>query len=273
MSSRKLHHYFNVHTIKVLTNQPLNDIFGNRDSFDRVSKWETKLSEYVVDFEKRSAIKSQVLADFIAEWTEPGLSTDGIIPNTPWLVYYDGAWGNAGVGASAILISPSGIKLRYTTRLQFHSEADKCTNNIKEYEAILLGLHKLRAIRVQTCTLRTYSKVVAGQIKKNASPEIPPSTYIWPLSEEWRTISKALPLSTLREPKTLKLLNWPRLQPATHLYQLMYFFQVISDASIKIVEVEPRVINLIQGEDWRVPIMAYLRHYYEPDNTTKHTRM
>jgi hypothetical protein len=52
MSSRKLHHYFNVHTIKVLTNQPLNDIFGNRDSFDRVSKWETKLSEYVVDFEK-----------------------------------------------------------------------------------------------------------------------------------------------------------------------------------------------------------------------------
>jgi ribonuclease HI len=50
--------------------------------------------------------------------------------------------------------------------LQFSSEADKCTNNIVEYEAILLGLRKLRAIGVQRCTLRTDSKVVAEQIKK-----------------------------------------------------------------------------------------------------------
>jgi hypothetical protein len=30
----------------------------------------------------------------------------------------------------------------------------------------LLGLHKLRVIGVQRCTLRAYSKVVAGQIEK-----------------------------------------------------------------------------------------------------------
>jgi hypothetical protein len=36
MSARKLHHYFEAHTIKVLTNQPLNDIFGNRDNSDRI---------------------------------------------------------------------------------------------------------------------------------------------------------------------------------------------------------------------------------------------
>jgi ribonuclease HI len=119
-----------------------------------------------VDFDKRSVIKSQVLADFIAEWTELGLSTDGIFPEAPWFVYCDGARGNVGAGASTILVSPSGIKLRYTARLQFHSEADKCTNNIAEYEAILLGLRKLRAIGVQTCTLRTDTKNVAGQIEK-----------------------------------------------------------------------------------------------------------
>jgi ribonuclease HI len=38
--------------------------------------------------------------------------------------------------------------------------------NIVEYEAILVGLHKLRVIGVQRCTLHTVSKVVAGQIKK-----------------------------------------------------------------------------------------------------------
>jgi hypothetical protein len=70
MSARKLHHYFEAHKIKVLTNQPLNDIFSNRDSFGQISKWVMKLSEYVVDFEKRSAIKYQILANFVAEWTE-----------------------------------------------------------------------------------------------------------------------------------------------------------------------------------------------------------
>jgi hypothetical protein len=89
-----------------------------------------ELSKYIVDFEKRSMIKSQVLAIFIADGMEPGLPTDGIIPDTPWLVYYDGARGNMGAGAATILVSPSGIKLHYAMRLQFHSEACKCMNNI-----------------------------------------------------------------------------------------------------------------------------------------------
>jgi hypothetical protein len=58
MSTRKLRHYFKVHIIKVLTNQPLNDIFDNRDNSSRISKWTSKLSEHVVDFEKWSTIKS-----------------------------------------------------------------------------------------------------------------------------------------------------------------------------------------------------------------------
>jgi hypothetical protein len=72
MSARKLCHYFEAHTIKVFTNQPLNDIFGKRDNSSRISKWATELLEYMVDFEKRSAIKSQIQTDFVAEWTKPG---------------------------------------------------------------------------------------------------------------------------------------------------------------------------------------------------------
>jgi ribonuclease HI len=56
--------------------------------------------------------------------------------------------------------------MHYAARLQFTNEADICINNIAEYEAILLGFHKLRAIRVQTCILHTYSKVVVSQIEK-----------------------------------------------------------------------------------------------------------
>jgi hypothetical protein len=67
MSARKLRHYFEAHTIRVLTNQSLNYIFSNIDSSRPISKWATKVSKYIVDFEKRSLVKSQILAYFIAE--------------------------------------------------------------------------------------------------------------------------------------------------------------------------------------------------------------
>jgi hypothetical protein len=76
----------------------------------------------------------------VAEWTEPGSKVEGAVPKSPWLVFCDGAWGAARVGAAEIQTSPSGIKMCYAVRLQFNSEADKCTNNIAKYEAILLGL-------------------------------------------------------------------------------------------------------------------------------------
>jgi hypothetical protein len=51
------------------------------------------------------------------------------------------------------------------------------------------------------------------------------------------------------------------------------FLQVISDASIKTIEPKPRVINVIQGKDWWALIMAYLRHYYEPESASEQSRM
>jgi hypothetical protein len=136
------------------------------DTSRRISKWAMELLEHVVDFEKCSTIKSQILADFMAEWMEPGSAIEGEVPKSPWLVYCDRAWGEAGAGVAAIPTSPLGIKLRYAARLQFNDEADKCTNNTTEYEAILLGLQKLRAIGIHTCILCTDSKVIVGQIEK-----------------------------------------------------------------------------------------------------------
>jgi hypothetical protein len=153
-SVRNLRHYFEAHTIKVLTNLLLNDIFGNKDSFGRINKSAMELSEHVVDFEKCSIINSQILADFIVEWIESSSQTEGVVQESPWLVYCDGAWGNARAGAAVVLISPSGIKLCYTAGLQFTNEVDKCT--------ILLGLHKLRAISAQTCVLCIDSRVASG---------------------------------------------------------------------------------------------------------------
>jgi ribonuclease HI len=249
MSAKKLWHYFKAHTIKILTNQSLNNIFSNRDSFDRISKWAMELSEYVVDFEKRSAIKSQILADFVVEWTEPGSLTKGVVPKASCLVYYDRAWGTIGVGAAAILISPSGIKLRYAARLQFNSEADKCTNNIVEYEAILLGLHKLRAIGVQTCTLRTDSKVVACQIEKECITREPTPERYLALVRRMENYFKGFTVEYIKRSKNSKADELPKATAHNMPLPTDVFFQVLPDDSIKTIEAKPRVINLIDGED------------------------
>jgi ribonuclease HI len=50
--------------------------------------------------------------------------------------------------------------------LQFKIETDKCSNNIAEYEEVLLGFCKLRALGVLHYIVKIDSKVVASQTDK-----------------------------------------------------------------------------------------------------------
>jgi hypothetical protein len=118
MAARKLRHYFEGHRIRVITNQPLNDLFANKAASTRIIKWSAKLSEYIVDFKRRSAIKSQVLADFVVDSTSPTHKFGEEIP-TPSIVQCDGAWCHKGVGISAIVTSPTGVVIRYVAPLIF----------------------------------------------------------------------------------------------------------------------------------------------------------
>jgi ribonuclease HI len=61
-----------------------------------------------------------------------------------YTIHCDGAWRHAGVGAATIITSPTNVKYRYASRLSFALESDRCTNNITEYKAIIVGLRKLR---------------------------------------------------------------------------------------------------------------------------------
>jgi hypothetical protein len=74
--------------------------------------------------------------------------------------------------------------------MQFNNESDKCTNNIAEYEAILLGLRKLRAIGVKNASSALIPKWSPNKEKRCALLENPSSRDIWALSEKWRIILK-----------------------------------------------------------------------------------
>jgi hypothetical protein len=163
MASRKLRHYFEAFKVRVTSNRDLGELFRNPEASIRIAKWAAKLSGYHITFEPRTTIKSQVLADFIVDWTGPTCQQEES-PEKVWTIHYDGAWCHVGPGVAAIITSPTGVKYRYVARLSFALESDRCTNNIAEYEAVILGLCKLRALGVTTCIVKTDSKVVTGQV-------------------------------------------------------------------------------------------------------------
>jgi hypothetical protein len=70
ITSRKLRHYFQDHKIMVPSSFPLGEIIHSRDANSRIVKWSAELGEFEIEFFPRQAIKSQILAGFLSEWTE-----------------------------------------------------------------------------------------------------------------------------------------------------------------------------------------------------------
>jgi hypothetical protein len=70
ITSRKLLHYFQAHKIVVPSSFLLGEIIRNRDANSRIVKWWVDLGEFDIEFCHRKAIKSQIIADFVFEWTE-----------------------------------------------------------------------------------------------------------------------------------------------------------------------------------------------------------
>ena len=85
---------------------PLNDIINNRDTTGRIAKWAIELLPFEIIYKPRRAIKSQVLADFVAEWTEAGLPKEyGTYSN--WVMHFNGSKMLAGLGVDFVLTSPT----------------------------------------------------------------------------------------------------------------------------------------------------------------------
>ncbi|XP_070026640.1 uncharacterized protein [Nicotiana sylvestris] len=70
MASRKLRPYFQCHLISVVTAYPLRNILHKQELSGRLAKWAIELSEFDILYQPRTAIKSQVLADFVADFSQ-----------------------------------------------------------------------------------------------------------------------------------------------------------------------------------------------------------
>ena len=71
LGTRKLPYYFQAHTVVVLTQLPLKVILRSADYTGMIAKWGTILKAFDIKYMPRTSIKGQVLADLVAEFTEP----------------------------------------------------------------------------------------------------------------------------------------------------------------------------------------------------------
>ena len=70
IAAQKLKPYFQAHTIIVLTDQPLKRAMSSPDAARRMALWAIELNKFDVQYRPQTAVKGQIVADFIAEYTQ-----------------------------------------------------------------------------------------------------------------------------------------------------------------------------------------------------------
>ncbi|XP_058180085.1 uncharacterized protein LOC131298624 [Rhododendron vialii] len=177
-AARKLLPYFQEHPIIVLTEFPLKNLLRKADLSSRVSQWAVELANFDIHFEPRTAIKAQVLADSIAEFTPGSPDEEALVkPNCGmleqqearktwnlfsgdvWKLHVDGASNNIGAGAGVVLVNPCGILHESAITINFPA-----TKNEAEYEALLAGLRAAISLQVEDLQVFCDSQLIVNQI-------------------------------------------------------------------------------------------------------------
>ena len=154
---RKLRPYFQAHTIEVPTEYPMKQVLHKPEVSERLMKWAIELSEFDIRYKPKTAIKGQVLADFVMEFTPIELAqTTHEKDDLPiWKLSVDGASNAQGSGAGLILTSPEGIDIEYALRFGFHA-----SNNEAEYETVIAGLNLAHSLEVGQLEVYSDSQLV-----------------------------------------------------------------------------------------------------------------
>jgi ribonuclease HI len=161
MTKHKLRHYFDAHPITVVSKYPLGEVIQNPEAKGRIAKWALELMGQNITYAPCSAIKSEVLADFVAEWMEIQTPPAWIEYET-WIMYFDGSVMKEGAGVGLVFISPLRVRMEYLVRLHFSA-----SNNATEYEALINGLRIAVELGIKCLEIRGDSELVVDQVMKD----------------------------------------------------------------------------------------------------------
>jgi ribonuclease HI len=148
-ASQRLRHYFLAHKVQLMTkSHPIRSLLQRPVLTGRLAQWLLQLSQYEIIAETPTAIKSQAIADLLAQF--PGEDSSSISDEVPgevnevlmadvtdatWTLRFDGSSTAASSGAGIVLFRNDGEAIPKSFKLDF-----PCSNNVAEYEAYLTGL-------------------------------------------------------------------------------------------------------------------------------------
>ena len=150
--AQKLRHYLSSYTTYLISRMdPLKYIFQKAMLIGKLAKWHMLLSDFEIMYVTQKEIKTQALADHLAEYPvdeeyEPlktyfhdeevsFVGEDISEAYLGWRLFFDGAANHQGKGIGVVLVSKSGKHYPMAAKLRFN-----CTNNMVEYEACILCL-------------------------------------------------------------------------------------------------------------------------------------
>ena len=173
-ATRKLPHYFQSHTVVILTQLPLRSLLWSADYTRRIAKWGTILRAFDIKYMFCTSVKGQVLADLVAEFAETpfeekvekqnmdekSVGMVSLQEPLPWRVHIDGVANQRGSGVGLVIISLKKIIIEKSLRLGFSA-----TNNEAEYEALLVGMTMLQKLGGKVVEIFLDSRIVVGQVR------------------------------------------------------------------------------------------------------------
>jgi ribonuclease HI len=145
----------------VVSKYPLGEVIQNPEVEGRIAKWALELMGQNITYAPCSVIKSQVLADFMAEWTEMQ-TPPAKIEYEAWIMYFDGSVTKEGARVGLVFITPLGVRMEYMVRLNFPT-----SNNVAEYKALINGLWIIVELGIKRLEIRGDSELVMGQVMKD----------------------------------------------------------------------------------------------------------
>ncbi|KAK9070269.1 hypothetical protein SSX86_010669 [Deinandra increscens subsp. villosa] len=258
-ASRRQRRYFQAHDIEILTSYPLQHVLRKPDLSGRLCKWAIELGVYSLTFKPRTAVKGQVIADFISEIPAGTQVTpeDLYLPKSKeipaeqtWELHSDGASSADGAGAGVILISPAGKEYARAYKLNF-----RASNNEAEYEALIAGLKLALKYKAKHVRAHIDSLLAANQI--NAEYEAKDEAMA-----KYLSVCKAL----IKAFETCVVMHVPRSKnkKADALSKLASCFaeplQNVHVEEMKDPAIQIHRVNVAQQspESWTTPIVKYL---------------
>jgi ribonuclease HI len=186
-----------------------------------------------------------------------------------WRMYFDGSLKLQGAGAGILFIAPRGEQLKYALQLLFPA-----SNNAAEYEALIHGLNIAMSLGIKILMVYGDSLVVISQINKewdclnNSMGKY--CTAVRKLEDKF----EGLEFHHVERDRNTTVDALSKLGSSRTQVPPRVFVQEVLHPSISLDRVEE--CNILRQpesdpDDWREPIIRYIKNEEEPDdkNTTE----